>query len=163
MPKPMCLLGLNRAAMWSDGNKPTTSCLGIMRTNCSHRRERNQIKYSKRKGKLGKHATGRPTGHNTKEWNPWVCVCGPWMCSAFRPSSHTVGTVSPQRDTWDDKACEAASFPGLLGPSGISPGELAEREGTNEHHCPYGGRNGGDPVEIWRWAIVEVCTQNLPL
>lgn len=38
-------------------------------------------------------------------------------------------------------------FQGLLRPFGISPGELAEREGTNEHHCPPGGRNGGDPVE----------------
>lgn len=46
--------------------------------------EPNKI-LKRERGKLGEHTTARLTGHNTKEQNPWVCVCGPWMCSAPDP------------------------------------------------------------------------------
>lgn len=116
-------------------------------------KEPNKIQ-KKERGKPGEYATAGPTGHNI-EWNPWICVCGSWMCSASRSSSHAVGTGSAQRALlrwWGCKKC--LIFQGCLG---LSRG----REGTNKSITfPMMERIAEMPWSIWRWAMVRGWTQS---
>lgn len=157
MSKLMCLLEANRETMCSDGNKPTTSCLGSVRTNCSHRRERNQIKYWR--GKEGNWGNMLQQGRQATTWKSVISgfvSMGLGYVLLREPLARQWQLLQPKKGVlrWGGSA-KWLPFQGLLRPSRTAPVSWGRESGQT---VPLVGGMRETPWQVCWGAVVRTWT-----
>lgn len=140
----------------SEGNKPTTSYLGMIRTNCLHRREGDQVKYSR--GQEGGWANLlRPSLQPTTRQNEnvWVGVCASGMfCAHVLTEKETMDMRQPWKlASFPEASQDFKDFFSCL---------VGERTGWRNHPS-HDGKNGKDALARLAWFSLYQEISNMRL